>query len=291
VIPKSRSSIGLRTICAAVIAVCCSQLAATQPPQSAHKSPPRKILYFEGLPRPEMKFIRRAVDGAANLTLVTLQRTADGKYLRFDVEGPSDLVNGFPSTREGLFKYQGVILGSADASVFTADQQSLLADFVTVRGGGLLVLGGEQSFAEGGWLETPLSYLLPIAFDPNRNRQSARLSFKVSVRPTDIGIDHPALRISDAKHSATSMWQELPPVTLVNAVYPRSGADILLSGYDRTGREQVVLAVQQHGAGRVVAFTPQDSWVWVMNPNVKVNNPAHQRFWRVLLTWLVDGVS
>lgn len=270
----------------AVIAIwTCYPVAQTQP---ASRKSPKKILYFEGEPRPEMKFIKRATEDAANLSLVVLQRTADGKYLRFNVDGPLDLANGFPSTQEELFKYQGIILGSADASIFTAEQHQMLADFVTLRGGALLALGGEQSFGEGGWLETPLSYLFPIACDPNRNRKSPRLSLKVSVWPTPDGIDHPALQIADDRNTALKMWRELPPVAIVNAVYPRPGAEILLTGNDRNRSEQVVLAVQQHGAGRVVVFTPQDSWVWVMK--AKLNSPAHERFWRALLTWLVDGV-
>ena len=43
-----------------------------------------KMLYFEGEPRSEMKFIRRAVDDDKNLQIVTLQRTADNKYLRLE---------------------------------------------------------------------------------------------------------------------------------------------------------------------------------------------------------------
>jgi uncharacterized membrane protein len=287
-VPNLRAWVGLGSLLTA-LAVCTSQPAAIQPQQSIRRSPPKKILYFEGQPRPEMKFIKRAIDDATNLSLVVLQRTADGKYIRINVAGPHDLANGFPSSREELFTYEAIILGSVDASVLTTDQHSLLADFVTVRGGALLALGGEQSFGEGGWLETPLAYLLPVAFDPTRDGQSTRVSMKVRVQPSDGSIDHPALRIGDAKHPAVTMWQELPPVTIVNAVYPSSGAEILLTGTDRTGREQVVLAVQQHGTGRAVVFTPQDSWVWQMN--AKVNSPAHERFWRALLTWLVDGVS
>src|SRR4249920_369026 len=43
----------------------------------------KRILYMEGAPRPEMKFLRRALDNVADLQLVTLQRTKDNKYLRF----------------------------------------------------------------------------------------------------------------------------------------------------------------------------------------------------------------
>ena len=43
-----------------------------------------------------MKFLRRAVEDVADTQLVTLQRTRDNKYLRFNVEGPDELRNGFP---------------------------------------------------------------------------------------------------------------------------------------------------------------------------------------------------
>jgi len=38
----------------------------------------------------------------------------------------------------------------------------MIADFVGVRGGGLLVLGGAQSFGEGGWSGTPLAHVAPV---------------------------------------------------------------------------------------------------------------------------------
>ena len=50
-----------------------------------------RILYFEGEPRFEMKFLRRAVPDDKNLQLVALQRTADNKYLRLDVDDPEML--------------------------------------------------------------------------------------------------------------------------------------------------------------------------------------------------------
>ena len=100
-----------------------------------------KILYFEGEPRFEVKFIRRAVADDDNLQLVVLQRTADNKYLRLDIDDADDLVGGFPKTREELFEYRGLMLGSVEASYFTPDQLRMIADFVNQRGGGFLMLG------------------------------------------------------------------------------------------------------------------------------------------------------
>ena len=66
-----------------------------------------KILYYEGEPRFEAKFVLRAVEGDKNLQVVLLQRTAEHKYLRINVDNPNELVSGFPKTREELFGTAG----------------------------------------------------------------------------------------------------------------------------------------------------------------------------------------
>ena len=101
-----------------------------------------KILYFEGEPRFEVKFLRRAIKDDENLQVVVLQRTAQDKFLRLDVDGPDELAGGFPRSRAELFRYRGLILGSVEAGFFTHDQLLMIQDFVSQRGGGLLVLGG-----------------------------------------------------------------------------------------------------------------------------------------------------
>ncbi len=154
-----------------------------------------KILYFEGEPRYEVKYIRRAVDKDPNLSVVLLQRTADNKYLRVGVDNPDELVAAFPKTREELFQYRGLILGSIEAGSFTGDQLRMIAEFVDRRGGGLLVLGGGRSFSEGGYAGTAVADVLPLTLDPSaREPQLARLT----VRPTRAGAG--ARGHSDCRH-------------------------------------------------------------------------------------------
>ena len=124
-----------------------------------------KILYIEGEPRYEARFIRAAVAADSNIQLVTLQRTAEDKFLRLDVDNGEQLAKGFPKTPGELFAYRAVVLGSIEASFFTQDQMKMLADFVSVRGGGLLFLGGRRSFAEGGYAGTPLSDVMPVSIE------------------------------------------------------------------------------------------------------------------------------
>ena len=66
-----------------------------------------------------MKFLRRAVADDKNLLVVSLQRTADNKFMRLDGD-PDEVVGGFPKTREELFKYRGLMLGSVEAGAFSA---------------------------------------------------------------------------------------------------------------------------------------------------------------------------
>jgi hypothetical protein len=132
-----------------------------------------RILYYEGEPRAEAKFILNAVDGDKNIDVVLLQRTAENKYMRRNVSDQNELVGGFPKTREELFAYRALILGSVEAASFTPEQLRMIADFVNKRGGGLLMLGGRRSFAEGGWAGTPVGEVMPVVFDTDTGRKSA----------------------------------------------------------------------------------------------------------------------
>ena len=94
------------------------------------------------------------------------------------------MVGGFPKTREELFAYRAIILGSVEAASFSPDQLRMLADFVSKRGGGLLMLGGRRSFAEGGWAGTPVAEVLPVELDESARGKSAEEFFCARRRST-----------------------------------------------------------------------------------------------------------
>jgi uncharacterized membrane protein len=250
-----------------------------------------KILYFEGEPRFEMKFIRRAVTDDLNLQVVALQRTADNKYLRIDVDDPEHLLGGFPKTREELFAYRGLILGSIEAGAFTGDQLRMIADFVEKRGGGLIMLGGPRAFAEGGYAGTPVGDVLPVVLErPARATESNAVSH-LKVALTRGGEAHAVTQIASTEAASAARWRELPTVTSVNTLTQvKPGATVLLSGTDERRRDQVVLAYQRFGRGKAIAFPVQDSWQWQMHASISVEDQTHENYWRQLLRWLVDGV-
>ncbi len=209
-----------------------------------------KILYYEGEPRPEMKFLNRAVADDKNLEVVTLQRTADNKYMRVGVENADELAAGFPKTREELFAYRGLILGSIEAGAFTGDQLRMISEFVERRGGGLLMLGGARSFAEGGYAGTPVADALPVTLDRPPRTLDVLPVARLHVKPTRAGEAHGVTQIAATEAASTARWADMPVLTSVNAIREvKPGATVLLNGTDERRRDQVVLASQRYGRG------------------------------------------
>ena len=249
-----------------------------------------KILYFEGEPRFEVKFVRRAVADDENLQVVVLQRTADNKYLRLDVDDADTLVGGFPKTREELFQYRGLILGSIEARYFTPDQLRMIASFVNQRGGGFLMLGGRSAFAEGGYVGTPIADILPVVLGEPLLIDGNPAFTEITVSPTRAGQTHPVMQVDDTEEASAERWKNLPAVSSLNPIFEtKPGATTLLTGTSESD-ERIVLAFQRYGAGKTLALPIQDSWMWQMHADVAPDDMTHELFWRRLLRWLVDGV-
>ena len=252
-----------------------------------------RILYFEGEPRSEMKFINRAVADDKNLQIVTLQRTADNKFLRLGVDPANvdELLGGFPKTRDELFQYKGLILGSIEAAAFSADQLQMIADFVDRRGGGMLMLGGARSFSEGGYGGTPVADALPLLIDPKTRAAEPTTFARLKVLPTRAGQAHAVTQIAGTEEASAARWPDLPQVTTINVPLPiKPAATVLMNGTDERLRNMPVLIWQPYGRGKGIAFMAQDSWEWQMHASIPLEDMTHENFWRQMLRWLVTDV-
>jgi uncharacterized membrane protein len=256
-----------------------------------------KLLYLEGEPRFEAKFIKQALGLDPNIQVVLLQRTAAAtpssptKFLRLGIDTPDELLEGFPLKEEDLYTYSGLILGSVEASAFTVEQLRMISDFVSRRGGGLLTLGGRRSFAEGGWGGTPVAEALPIMLDTAANARAGLYFSHVAIEPARAGLTHPIAQLAATEKASIDAWGKLPPLTSVNPVAAvKPGATVLLKGEDDGGREQLILTAQRYGRGKAMAFAVQDSWLWRMHSTMDVKDTTHHNFWQRLLRWVVDGV-
>ncbi|MBV9769183.1 MAG: hypothetical protein JOZ32_06410, partial [Bryobacterales bacterium] len=244
-----------------------------------------KVLYMEGEPRWDFKFIRRAVEDDKNISLDTIVRTTQNKnYTQApDLEKHPELKVGFPTKVEDLFDFQGIILGSLEASYFTPAQQDLIQQFVDRRGGGLLFLGGRTSLADGGYEKPPFSDLLPVIL-PNYKNTFHR--DPATSELTAAGRDSLITRIEDNPDANVERWKKLPYlINFQDAGKPKPGA-LVLADMIVAGHKLPLLVTENYGRGRTAVFATGGDWRWQMLQPVQ--DMSHEIFWRQLLRWLVS---
>ncbi|MBV8573206.1 MAG: hypothetical protein JO319_21500, partial [Acidobacteriaceae bacterium] len=239
----------------------------------------RRILYVEGEPRWEFKFIRRAAEDDPALQIVSMLRTTQNKIYRQGISTPSELADGFPTKPEDLFQYQGLILGSIESAFFTPLQQQLIKDFVDRRGGGLLFLGGRWALSDGGYNVPPFNELLPVNLPPGTNNFQRTF---VAAELTEAGKKSLVCRIDDDADKSADHWQVLPYLAnYQNPGTPKPGAVVLANIV--VGGRLPLLVTENYGRGRTAVFATGGSWRWRMQQ--PASDTSQATFWRQLLRW------
>ncbi len=239
----------------------------------------RHILYVEGEPRWEYKFVRRAIDDNAAVRVASLLKTTPNKFYRQGVETPDELVDGFPTDELALFHYDALMIGSFEAAALSSEQQDMIRDFVSRRGGTLLMLGGRRGLADGGWAATSVAEVLPVRLPmldgPSFLREAARAKLTPAGRMSAIT----RLDADDAKNE--EQWASMPELADFQHVgEPKPGADVLLEA-DFQGRTEPLLVHQRFGLGNAYVLATGGTWRWQMQ--LPHEDQRHETFWRQLL--------
>ena len=285
---------------------------------------PYRILYVGGRPNWEYKFLRRALDEDDEITLIGLLRIAkkepkfsfrdrggvtsrnrlfqgfDGKddeeaeqydqpvFLRLGIEQDDELRDGFPKTAAELFVYDAIVLDDIEVSYFSPDQQLLIRRFVSQRGGGLLMAGGQECFAEGGYQKTPIGELLPVYVDSPLDDDAAEARYTLKL--TREGWLQSWTRLRATEPAERSRLAEMSPFRTLNRVRNiKPGANILATVQADDENSYPALVTQRFGKGRSAALLVGDLWRWAMHQA----DPAQQdlqQSWRQTVRWLVAEV-
>jgi len=255
--------------------------------------PPLDILYIEGHPRNEYKFIRRALQGDDSLRLATYLQTGPEKFYRQGINSPTELSDGFPDNKADLYQYEAIILGDIEESFFTSEQLQLMEDFVAERGGGLLMSG----MVDEDFIDTPIADILPVTlvaenFLPSHLRGGIRRGNHPTgelyyPRLTRNGEFSPLLRLAGEDGDNRELWSQLPEL---QGVYVsgriKPGAQVLLEHplLQYQNQPLPVIATQRFGSGRSISLTTASTWRWQMM--MPYEDQSHEILWRQLLRWL-----
>jgi len=239
-----------------------------------------RILYVEGYPRAEFKYLRRAVDQDVSIELVSLLRTGPEKFYRQGIENQDELKSGYPKTKKRLFEYDAIIFGSIEAAFFSESELENTVDFVSQRGGGFMMLGGAHSL---------IARMLPVSLSPSDRRgPSSSSTFRDKFRPvlTPQGARNPILQLSPTSEENRRLWETLPELEGYHPLgEPKPGATVLaVHPLSEPRHPKVILAQQRFGRGRTMVWASSSSWLWQMG--MPHEDMSHERFWRQLLRWL-----
>lgn len=239
----------------------------------------RNVLYLEGEPRWEYKFVRRAAERDRALRVASIVRTTPNKYYRQGVSSPAELADGFPTTAAELFAYDAVVIGSYEAASLRPEQHGLLKEFVDRRGGSVLMLAGRHGLAAGGWQNAALAQTLPVQLAA-RNAENF-VQRQARAQPTVYGGESSILRLDDDPRRSLDRWRNLPPLADYQTVGRlKPGAIVLLEAVSERNRSPL-LAWQHYGRGATYVLATASTMRWQMH--LPPQDETHEMFWRQLL--------
>lgn len=100
----------------------------------------------------------------------TILRALEGQ--NFVVESRGEF--GLPTTMEGMLSFDAIVLADIPATSMSTSQMGLLSRYVKDFGGGLAMLGSENSFGLGGYHKTPVEEVVPLVsrFEKEKEKPS-----------------------------------------------------------------------------------------------------------------------
>ena len=231
-----------------------------------------RLLYVEGTPRWEYKFMRRVLLAEQEVTPIIFYAGADGAPRR----GTAHRSMTADMTPSQLAYFKIVILGNLSGEELGEDRANNLVDFVE-EGGSLVLLGGTRAWGDQGMLTTPLRSILPV-------RGQAEAAYlgedPFPVLLTDAARAHPAFA-GDAE-----LWSMIPPIL---SVFPgptlSPTAQALVMADTPRGPLPVVVS-HRIGQGKVAVLLTDSLWKWQLSPKANVNKP-YQRFWTQIISWML----
>ncbi|HEX3149023.1 MAG TPA: hypothetical protein VHR66_13160 [Gemmataceae bacterium] len=235
-----------------------------------------KVLYVEGLPRWDFRFLKNAMRRDTGLT------GRDGTLPDILLEAEwrrkteAERVKALPQTLEELGVYDTVVVGDVSPRLLTPAFVKLLDRAVREKGVGLLVEVGAQSMPHE--FDSTLLDLLPVQVD----RKAAGIyapaakPFKLELTP-DGGL-HEAMQLYDESGRNQAAWaQMLPYQWCVAAIRPSPAATVLATNPNVVNSygKLPLIAWQPVGKGRVMLVGTDSTWLWRQN----VADRFFYKFW------------
>jgi uncharacterized membrane protein len=268
-----------------------------------------RVLYVEGSPdplRPVQRGDRWVQLGPHSPLQEALSQDEDIECVPLVVQpGLSQLMRlqgdttatgrAFPETKAELAAFDAVILSNARRQFFTDEQIEWLEQWVNVRGGGLCMVGGPDSFSAGGWRYSPIGEMLPVSLEADE--WSATLD--VTLLPPPEAMSHSIWSIVADRKQNEQIIRSMPALLGANQrLEPKALSTVLattvLSTPGGTDVNHPVMVSGPYGRGRALSLAVPTTAPWArnfMNNWGSSGNHYSAKFWRNVVYWLTENSS
>ena len=237
-----------------------------------------KVLYVEGKPRWEYRYLRQVLLRDPRLEVKFLLTEGDR-----DQAVASDMyLTDFPEEAAKAFHYDLIILGDVPATYFSRGQMTLIEELVQKRGGSFLMLAGCQ-YAPVTYIGTPIANVLPVQL-----RTEGWQGVEDSVFPVipEGAADSAVMMLDVPKDRNQDLWGRVHPMYKLPALDgAKPGATVLATisrGGTRGGEAYPLIAWQRPGTGKSLFVGTDQLW----RLRFKTGDKYHARFWGQAIQFL-----
>ncbi len=235
-----------------------------------------KILYVEGMPRWEFRYLRWVLMRNPHLKTRFLMTKGDPKLPKISPL----FMAGFPKDVRNIFEYDLIILGDVSSRYFKPEQLELLEKQIRVHGGSLIMLAGPLA-SPASYRNTPIETVLPVMMGTGKARVVADNLFP---RLPEEEAHSPITVLDDAPDVNQRIWSKVRPMGRLPALDgAKPSANVLLHLPGKLGRaDYPVVSWHNYGKGKCMFVASDRLW----RLRLETGDAHHSRFWGQALQFL-----
>lgn len=247
-----------------------------------------RILHVAGRPTNDVRALRSYLKQNASVDVVAFFiLRAPNDYPKAD----PDELSLIPFPVDELFSdhlpsFDAIVLQDFDAQPYGLGRHLPAIQRYVRAGGGLVMVGGANSFVAGGYAGTPLASVLPVGMDGSPGASAADVA---SFEPTWTPMGQQARLLGPLREVVGNTLPQFAGTNLLGDVVP--GAIALWTHPTRrtpSGAPMPVLAVGDMGDGRAIALGVDGTWsLEFSDVGARTAGRGYAALWDGLLGWLM----
>ncbi len=255
-----------------------------------------RVMHVCGRPSWDERFLRQVLKSDPNIDLISffiLRTPSDVSEARNDelslIPFPVDELFTQALSSFDLVIFQNFDYRPYDTSFFRFSHYlNNLQKFVMEQGGGFMMIGGDISFSQGGYDDTPLDEILPVNLNTGKDTiDTSRLKAIL----THDGLKHPITALDANAERNVAIWENLPELDGCNVTTELKTDAVPLAIYPVKGNPYLI-SVRNAGQGRCMAIATDSLWRWnFLSVGKGGGNRHYIKFWQNSIKWLIKDPS